>query len=487
MQRTFISNLALLLFLNILVKPFWVFGVEVSIQNVVGAESFGIYNALFSFSLLFNMALDLGINNFNNRNIAQNQHLVKEQFAGIATLKLILGLFYFVLLGFSGLVVGYSGFYIKFLLLLGLNQFLVFFILYIRSNLGGLHLFRSDSIISVLDRLVMIVICSLLLWGNVTGSTFRIEWMVLAQTAAYGITLAVAGAVLLWRTGWIWPKWDLRFSYSVLGKSLPFALLVVLMTFYYRVDAVMIERLLPDGKVQSGIYAQSFRILDALSIISYLYAGLLLPIFARMLKNRQNIEQLVGLSVRLLVVPALAIVAVASVFRVEIIDLLYVAHQSESSAIFGVLMWCFGPIAATYIFGTLLTANGSLKLLNWMAALGVWINIALNFILIPEYGAWGAAVASFATQLLTAVAQIFLAQYLFRFRINYGLLSRMLVFIAALAGMGYMSGLLDMDWKWRLGLMVLASILLAMLLKLIQIRSIFEILKYREESELNQL
>jgi len=46
---------------------------------------------------------------------------------------------------------------------------------------------------------------------------------------------------------------------------MPFALLVLLMSFYNRIDPVLIERLLPAplGEEQSGVYAQAFRLLDA--------------------------------------------------------------------------------------------------------------------------------------------------------------------------------------------------------------------------------
>jgi O-antigen/teichoic acid export membrane protein len=47
----------------------------------------------------------------------------------------------------------------------------------------------------------------------------------------------------------------------ILKKSAPFALLVLMMTFYYRIDSVMLERMLPNGSEQSGIYAMGFRFL----------------------------------------------------------------------------------------------------------------------------------------------------------------------------------------------------------------------------------
>ena len=78
MRKKFIINLAFLLLLNLLIKPFWIFGVERSVQNIVGSAEFGFYFSLFNFSLLLNIILDLGITNFNNRNISQNPQLLRK-------------------------------------------------------------------------------------------------------------------------------------------------------------------------------------------------------------------------------------------------------------------------------------------------------------------------------------------------------------------------------------------------------------------------
>jgi O-antigen/teichoic acid export membrane protein len=63
----------------------------------------------------------------------------------------------------------------------------------------------------------------------------------------------------------------------------------------------------------------------------------------------------------------------------------------------------------TYVFGTLLTANGSMKLLNLTAALGIVVNLAVNFILIPRMQARGAAIASLSTQSVMALIQTVIA------------------------------------------------------------------------------
>ena len=82
-------------------------------------------------------------------------------------------------------------------------------------------------------------------------------------------------------------------------------------------------------------------------------------------------------------------------------------------------MSCFVAISTSYIFGTLLTANGNLRELNLMAASGILINITMNLFLIPRFQAAGSAVSSLITQFLTAFIQVLIAQNVFKFKINY--------------------------------------------------------------------
>ena len=152
--------------------------------------------------------------------------------------------------------------------------------------------------------LLMIAICSVLLWGNITDTKFQIEWFVYAQTVAYSITALVAFILVLAKSGKIKINFDRNFSLAILKQSLPFALLTLLMAFYNRIVSIMLKQLLPNGNYQSGIYAQAFRILDAASMFSLLFAGLLLPIFSKMIKEKEPTGQLAVLSFLLIAIPA---------------------------------------------------------------------------------------------------------------------------------------------------------------------------------------
>ena len=401
LKRKFLTNLLLLVALNLLIKPFWVLGIDRTVQNVVGAESYGLYFALFNFSMILNILLDVGITSFNNRNIAQHRFLLHKHLSNIVGLKLLFAVVYAVFsLGIAA-IIGYGKIQFHLLFFLIINQFLVSFTLYLRSNISALHLFRTDSMLSVLDRLLMIIICSILLFTNITGGIFRIEWFVYAQSAAYVLTTIITLLIVVSKSGRFTVRINRSFALVFLRKSYPYALLILLMAFYNRIDSVMLERMLPDplGKQEAGIYAQAFRLLDAVAMFGALVAGLLLPMFSSMIKKKEPVAPIVSLAVSLLFVPSVIIAVSSLLYDRDIMELLYHSHIEDSADILGLLMTGFIGIATTYIFGTLLTANGSIRELNYMAAGGMVLNVTLNLVLIPQFFALGSAVASMITQL----------------------------------------------------------------------------------------
>ena len=419
-QKDFISNLVLLIILNLLIKPFWVLGIDAGVQNSVGASQYGLYAAVFNFTFLFNMLLDMGITNFNNRNIARHTQLLHKHLSGILTLKLLLGPVYILTTFGIALIIGYGELQLKLLAWTAINQFLNSFILYLRSNISGCLMFKTDSFLSVLDRSLMILFCGILLWGNITESPFQIEWFVYSQTAAYFISACIALIIVLRKGRVVKLSWNYTFFKMVLKKSIPFAVLYFLMAFYNRIDSVMIERLLPDAiaSYETGIYASAFRLLDALVMISYLFSVILLPLFSKMMKQQEDLIPIIKSSFSLLFVFSITATVLLICYRIPILDLIYTNHIEESAAVFRFLIPCIIPISFTYIFGTLLTANGNMKLLNITSLAGIVVNLLVNFIMIPHLHAVGAAIASLATQSVIAIIQISLVSKELKFSLR---------------------------------------------------------------------
>ncbi len=404
LTKKFTESIIILLVLNLLVKPFWIFGIDRTIQNKVGADQYGLYFSLFSFSLLFNIVADFGITNYNNRNIAQHHQLIAQQVGRILPIKFLLGVIYAMITLVAAIFIDYSPHQITLLIWLTTNQVLITGTQYLRSNISGLQLFKTDSLVSITDKFILILICSYLLWWP-SNSSFKIEWLVYAQTIAYSSSLIIAFLVVIKKAGKINFDFKLGNAILTLKQSFPFAILIFLMVFYTRIDAVMLERMLPDGKIQAGIYAQGFRILDALSMIAYLFASILLPLFAKMIKEKQAINETLSHSFALLIIPSLGLSVAILFYAKEFMQLLYHEHIIESAKVLSLLIIGFIGIAITYIFGTLLTAAGKLKALNRIAFGAVITNILLNALLIPHYGVIGAAFSSMLTQVLMGLIQ----------------------------------------------------------------------------------
>ena len=156
MQGTFLRNLGLVLVLNLFVKPFYILGIDAGVQERVGAEVFGSYAALLSLSFLLNILLDLGITNQNTRHLAQHPHLLREQFSGILGVRLVLVVLYAVVCLFAGVLLGYGAGQLHLLGWLITNQALAATLLFLRSNLAALQRYSQDSLLSVLDRALLI-------------------------------------------------------------------------------------------------------------------------------------------------------------------------------------------------------------------------------------------------------------------------------------------------------------------------------------------
>ena len=478
MQRKFLLNLILLMVLNFLIKPFWIFGIDRTVQNTLPSSDYGIYFALFNFSMLFSILLDLGLTNYNNKNIAQHQHLLSKYFSGLLMFKFLLVLVYFAITFAVGFIVGYDSQRFTVLLFLSFNQALVSLILFLRSNVSAIQKFGTDSLLSVLDKFLMIVFCGIVLWSGFFKLT--IHHFILSQTLAYLITLIVVFLVVYQNTTKF--KFSVNFSFvlATLKQTYPYALLVLAMSFYYRLDAIMLDLMLPDGEQQVAIYAQAYRLLDASSQIGVLFASLLLPMFAYMIKQKEELHSLIKLSFSLLFIPASVLAIFVFFYASTIVELLYQNNSNETSSVLSLLMMCFVAIATTYIFGTLLTSNGSLKQLNVISIIGLGLNFLLNLILIPKYKAEGAAFTSLITQIIVVLLQLWVCKLIFDFKINLGYLLKIAGVLVVAFVITYVLKNSQINFIWSFFILLLVSGVLVFILKIIQLKELYLLIKNKK-------
>ena len=426
-----------MLVLNMLIKPLAVFGIDAEVQNRVGAENYGTYFALLNFTFLFNIILDAGINNFTTKSVAQHPNAAMRYLGKLIGFRFLLFITYTIITVGIALTLGRTKHELFLLCFLIMNQFLITLIAYARSHFGGLLMFKTDAFISVLDRFLLILFCGSVLYFNTTDTTFKIEWYIWIQSICYSISFLVAAILLIRKIGIPTISFRPIFAYAIIKQSLPYALLILLMMIYTRTDSVMVELLHQTGKEQAGIYAQGFRILDALFMFAMIFSGLLFPIFSKLIAEKLTVNPLLQTSGKLLIGGAISI-AVLTYFHSEmILGWIYDNHVSESTLPFQLLMFSFIGMCSTLVFGTLLTANGSLRFLNISSFIGIIINLSLNLFLIPTHGASGAAIATVITQGLISIIQITYCLRLFQMSIKPIIVIQFMLYITIIVSLNY--------------------------------------------------
>jgi O-antigen/teichoic acid export membrane protein len=145
-------------------------------------------------------------------------------------------------------------------------------------------------------------------------------------------------------------------------------------------------------------------------------------------------------------------------------------------------MLCFTAISSTYIFGTLLTANGNLFYLNIMAFGGILLNFVLNIVLIPKFMAMGAAYSSLITQFSTAAIQIWMSFKIFRFPVNKSLILSFVSFMTGVIISVVLTKNLFHSWMINFCIFISLSIILAFATRLINPKNIKKVISFSSAS-----
>lgn len=481
MKREFLANLLFLLFINLVIKPTYLFGVERVVQNVVTENLYGIYFSILNLTLILNIIADFGIQNYNTRYISQHPHLLPKYFSAFLLTKGLLSLVYALVLVLVGAFTGYLWEYPGIMLGMTLCQVLNSMVMYFRSNIAGLGLYWVDSLVSVIDRLVVILFLGIPLWmGYYDGHSFDIQWFVNVQLLGFGTGAVVAFGIVRYHSGAITFRFNWLRMLAIVKAGVPFALSFILMNMYTRVDAPLMERMLVDGREQTNIYASAFRLLEASNVIGYLFAGLLMPMYAKLLKLGQDVKPLAHLGIQIIWSGAISLVVCTIVFRENIMVGLYTTGSVYSGNILGWVIVSFIPVSGVYIFSSLLTAQGSLRQLNRVYVFGVLLNLGLNLWLIPLHKALGAAVANCITQILIFGAQLYLCKRILKVGITWVQAAKFVALTGLSTGLASLSKiyLLPELNLWAFLIALAGCGMLAFVLRLISVREVLRVLRF---------
>ncbi len=475
MKREFAINIGLLLIANLFIKAFYLLGIDRQMQLVVGTESYGFYYNLLNITLIFQFINDFGIQNFTNRHVSQNRDSIRHEYKDFAGLKIMLSLLYIIAVFIFVWAMNYNSEIYPFIFHLACNQILVSGIFFVRSNISGLGFYKTDSFFSVLDRILLIILGSFLLWHPLFKSYISINTFVWIQTISLSCTLiAVICFIKMKQLQFSFWSIELTEVKKILRACFPFALIYLFSSLYNKIDVVLIGKLLDDGNQQAGIYAASMRLYEAFSMISLAFGSLLLAMFSALHNDHSKLQELFKMSMNALVVITIMIVMACVFYPSEIINLLY--HQSDPywAEIFRLTMLAFIPGSLNYIFGALFPALHKEKELVSFYLIASLISFIANYFLIIEWKVVGAAYTAIGTQCV-----LFSIQYLYIYnqnlvKLNSRFIQRIIFFILLSFLISYGTYYLPVNWILKLSLSCILIFGISLGLKMLKLKDLLE-------------
>ncbi len=408
MKKTIIFNLILLIFINLLIKPIYLFGIDRKIQLLVGQSEYGFYVELLTFTLLFQALNDLGLYNYTLRHYSQNENSDKGFLSNLFGIKLIFSFIYLLIIG---VITFLSHDYIhawKLILHLAINQILIQFILFFRSLIAGAGFYKTDSILSSLDRMILILISIVFLYHPLFQKYVTIGFFVNLQTISLITCLMIALGIYLNKiNSTINIQFDWNSSKKILVACLPFILIFFFNIAYTKQDVIWIGRLLENGNLENGIYASSMRLFDASSMISLSFGVFALAMFSKFHEDKKMITETLITMSKILLLISIGL-AVFVFFNANWINqLLYHQNSIQMDQNLKIIMIGFIPASYSYLFGALMQSIHRENKLAIIYFAMMTLNAICNLIFIPKLHSYGASIALLITQIVVVVLMVY--------------------------------------------------------------------------------
>jgi O-antigen/teichoic acid export membrane protein len=288
--------------------------------------------------------------------------------------------------------------------------------------------FKAVAWSDVVSRLLSLVMTLVLLKTDA-----GLVWFAVVQVVPPLVVLVVQGVaasrIVSWR-----PVFAMRESLDLLRESLPQTAVLVIGVLYWRIDGVMLSLL--DTPAQVGTYYLATTLAFTLSIIPTFFATSTLSTMTGLWgRDRDRFARFTARSVETMMFVGAPIAVVGLVLAEPIMRVIgsaeFVADGTPTLAVL------FAAVGVTFLNGTVsqaLFAAHQQAFLVRLNVVNLAINIGLNLVLIPLWGAVGAAVALLVTELIGQLVASWKLSRHSAYRTPWAFAVRLLVSLAAAAG-----------------------------------------------------
>jgi O-antigen/teichoic acid export membrane protein len=261
---------------------------------------------------------------------------------------------------------------------------------YLGSVTNAYHRMDLEAYFKIFHRFLLVAL------GVVALNLGRVPALLATMTVATLVACLVAWFVL--RRGLI--PVDFRWQFDHVWESLkagwPIAGTLIVSAIYLKWDLLVLSYF-NIGREQVGWYAGAFKIVEAFSALPTILGAALFPMMIQLRKqNSGQLDRLLGLSTKAVLMFSIPIAATISLFSRQIISLVYGPKYLPGASVLAILIWCIVPIFLYFFlaYANIATGHARHNLLSGGAAL--LVGLLANLVLVPRFGYVGAAWAALA-------------------------------------------------------------------------------------------
>jgi len=413
------------------VKPGWVV-VENVVQDRLGHATFGLVTALTSLTTIVAVLADLGLTHFSVQRLASEPNFMNDYFPTLLPLRGGLSVLALALMLGVGVGLGYESSQLAVLAVVGVSLLFTQYAQFLRGTLQASQRFNTDAVLSVLEKALLLALVVACLPMGLT-----LERYVWARVVAAGFTALLLYGLMTRLFGRVRYRYRWGQARELLRQSMPFALITVLYGVNERVDMVMLERLA--SPAEAGYYAGAYRWVDAVMMYVWTVLPLFFAKFAAASSNRAEQRELLWFGQRVVTVPLLLVVAFV-LFRG---DKLFWQLGRSTPAELTRMTWCVKILfvnvlvhAFFALYASLLNSTGQVRLVSRLVVVSIGLNLTLNVLTLPRYGAVAAAWNTLACAAVVSTGYLILVHRA-QVGVPWGLLARLLAAFAGLCATWY--------------------------------------------------
>lgn len=474
-ETTPVSRNAFYLTLAYVIQKILTLGYFVLVARAYGPADQGRYSTALAFASLFAVAVDLGFASMVTREIARNPTKAASYFSQIFLVRLFLGVIVYGLLVVSAHLLGYPEGTLQMIYLTGIAMLMDMLSTACWAVWRGLHNLSYEAQSVVITTLVMVTI-------GVGGIYLHmpVEFLAIGLLAA-SATNVMYGYSLLVKRGGISVSWRMDWSLvsALFTLAIPFALAAVCSRIYTFSDVALLSKLA--GDEHAGWYSAANKMVLALQFLPAAVSASIFPAMSAAHATSVGVERTFFRAFRYLLLLVAPMAAGIMVLAYPIVATFYGDRYLPSAVLLQVLS--FALVFAFLIFplGALMAAVNRQKANTKILFFAAIINVGGNLLLIPRYGALGAAIVSSATYItIFVIEMVIMYPYWRSLSSEMGLLITRVFFASGVMAVTvwFARDVLPVIVAVGLGAVVYAFLALALkIIALAEVRGVLELIK----------